>query len=257
MEGTPAKKWIEPMTRSASRFIPCSKNVHALLVMAHPRRSMRALWFAFVSVLCFSQTALATLPWPTETVKSPSGRYSALLKPSRLTSLTICTNGSEFHVFGFEEFRVPEPADHSLTSTAGYLWYRKCMAFFDKSERHLIIRLKWGKWVIVDLARMAALPEMPATLQEEVDSTVKHQILTWLDSPEGWERENGAEYAGEMQMQEAIPRLKQLTYDPFKTDYKDGSGPWVKSYWVRKAALGALKKMGIRLQDVVVEEPKE
>jgi hypothetical protein len=142
-------------------------------------------------------------------------------------------------------------------STAGLLWYRDSISFFDKSETHLVMRLRWGRFVVVDLLTRSASLNMPPELRLEVDETVRRQVLAWLKSSDARERENGARYAGDLKLHEAIPRLRELTTDPTKGDYKNGDGPWVKSYWVRKAAVNALKEMNIVVKDVLLEEPKE
>jgi hypothetical protein len=140
-------------------------------------------------------------------------------------------------------------------STAGLLWYRGCIAFFDKSEKHLVIRLSWGRYVLINLKSQTASLEVPSELRQEINETVRQQVLAWLKSRDVLERANGAKYAGDLKLHEAIPRLKELTNDPEKSDYKNGNAPRVKSYWVRKAAVGALKEMNIVVENVVLEEP--
>jgi hypothetical protein len=190
-------------------------------------------------------------------VASPTSNYVAWLQSSLSESLVIRSNDTVLCRFVYKDFGIPERSTIDLMSTAGLLWYRDSISFFDKAERHLVMRLRWGRLVVVDLLTRNASLDMAPELRREIDETVRQQILTWLKSSDAHERENGARYAGDLKLHEAIPRLRELTADPTKGDYKDGEAPWVKSYWVRKAAVNALKEMNIAVKGVVLEEPKQ
>jgi len=220
-------------------------------------RSMKALCAGLLAVLCLAQPAIATPPWPPQTVTSPSSNYTALLQSSLSKSLVIRSNNAVLCSFVYKDFGIPERSTIDLMSTAGLLWYRDSIAFFDKSERHLVIRLRWGRYVVMDLETRTSSLEMTSELRREVDEAVRRQVLILLKSTDAWERENGARYAGDLKLREAIPRLQELTNDPTTGDYKNGDAPMVKSYWVRKAAVAALKEMSVVVEGVVLEEPKQ
>jgi len=220
------------------------------------KRSMKAKRLAVLAAACLAQVASATFPWPPQIVSSLTSNYVASLQSGR-ESLVIHSNGTILCSFAYKDFRIPERSEIDLMSTAGLVWYEHSIAFFDKSEKHLVIRLEWGRYVVVDLATRSPSLQVPPDMTHEVDAAVRHTIVVWLTSSDSRERENGARYAGDLKMRDTIPRLRELTNDPAKGDYKKGDAPWVKSYWVRKAAVNALKDMDVVVKDVVLEEPKE
>ncbi len=220
-------------------------------------RSMKARLLAAVAVTFFAHLACATPPWPPQIVTSPSSNYIASLQSSLGESLVIRSNNTVLCRFVYRDFGITERSTIDLMSTAGLLWYRDSISFFDKREGYLVMRLRWGRFVVVDLRTRTASLDMPLELRHEVDATVRQQVLDWLESSYARERENAARYAGDLKLQEAVPRLRELTTDPTTVDYKSGDAPWVKSYWVRKAAVTSLKEMNIVVKDVVLEEPKE
>ncbi len=220
-------------------------------------RSMKAGYIALLAATFLAHIASATPPWPPQIVASPTSNYVAWLQSSLSESLVIRSNATVLCSFAYKDFGIPERSTIDLMSTAGLLWYRDSISFFDKAERHLVMRLRWGRFVVVDLATRNPSLDMAPELRREIDEAVRQQILTWLKSADAHEREKGARYAGDVKLHEAIPRLRELAADPPKGDYKDGDAPWVKSYWVRKAALNALKEMNMEVKGVVLEEPEQ
>lgn len=245
---------------AANRIAEPSNGFAARLQSEHSRSCLRQflrLASGAFSAVCLVQLAYGTLPWPPEIFTSPSSNYTASLQSDSSEALVICSSNKVLCRFAYKDLGISERSTMDLMSTAGLRWCRDCIAFFDTLERHFIIRLHWGRFVVVDLQTRTASLELPSEIKREVDETVRKRVLAWLTSSEPRERANGARYAGDLRLRAAIPKLKELTSDPTSGNSKKGDAPVVKSYWIRKAAVAALKKMNIAEENVVLEEPNE
>lgn len=219
-------------------------------------RSMKYGCYAFFAAICPALPTHASF-FPPQIIISASSNYVASLQTNPSESLVIHSNKIFFCEFAYKDFGIQEPSTINLRSTAGLLWYRESISFFDKAETHLVMRLRWGQFVVVNLLTKTISLDVSPELRSEADETVRRQVLTWLESAKAQEREKGAWYAGDLRLQEAVPRLKELTADSAKGEFKDGNAPWAMSYFVRKAAVNALKEFNIFVKDVVLEEPKQ
>lgn len=214
------------------------------------------IYIAILTILGLSLPASATNPYPPKTVVSSSGRLSAELHsnpPS--TAIIVSSRKQAIHFFSFED--LPFPNDFSISrhiafTTAGRLWYRNSIAFFDHTETFLIIRLEWGDHIVLDLRRSTMTWGLPADLKEEAMITTKTHVLDLLNSDDARNRKVGAIIAGQLQFKKANPRLTELLSDESSQIVSDGTRHKTV-FFVRKAARESLVLMKETPADVVVE----
>lgn len=153
-------------------------------------------------------------------------------------------------------------------STAGFLWSKDAISFFDPSEEKFLIRLHWGKWLVFDLRTGELFPREPKfsdadfkqahaeewqRLDEFKSQTIAARALALLKFPEPEAQKNGILICGQENIREAIPKLKGFLTSP--AFYSTGSGNQkIRVYFVRKAAKEALEQMGEKVTGVIIEK---
>lgn len=231
---------------------------------------------ALILVGCLTcASAHATWPHNTKTVSLANGTIVAKLDPFRSQALAIVdAKGAtvrSFHlaelISGITTNQLGEVIDCSEAaldemnwSSAGCWWYENSIAFVDASESFLIIRLSSQRTITVDLAKQSLLPSVPVQIQKEVADTIRTTAIRLLGSSEAKDRETGAIMCGQLRVEEAIPRLKELLTDPaaYLCEYNPGpSGhECAHQYIVRRAAVFALLQMDVvTIGHVVLDEP--
>ncbi len=197
--------------------------------------------------------ATATMPFPTKTVSSSSGQVNAQLLPNMKEVLVVVVSNSPTLRFSFEDLPIPmeERCDRVHYTTAGLTWYRNSIAFFDQSERHLIVRLSWGKYLVLELEKAVLTYGLTEALENEANQKAKAEASALLLSRDRWDRQTGAIHAGQLRIEEVIPRLKELLKD--ESTYSEISTRERVVYFVREAAKNALVQMGIDPGSVTIE----
>lgn len=197
--------------------------------------------------------ASATAPFPTKVVTSSSGTVTARLQPDMKEVLVVTSSNAPTLRYSFEDFPIPaeERWEHVHYTTAGLTWYRNSIAFFDRSERYLIVRLSWGKHLVLDLAKKELIYGLPPRLQDEALDQAKVDVPGLMQSHDRWDRQTGAIHAGQLRIEDAIPRLRELLKD--ESTYSESATRERVVYFVREAAKNALLQMGQDPGPVMVE----
>ncbi len=232
--------------------------------------------------LCVISPSEGTIPFPTLKEETSSGSHVIHISPRRENAITVYdATGDVMSTFTIDElgFTVRERLDHVHYTTAGYQWYYpNSVTFFSNDDRFFILHLAWGKTIVLDLETLTVLTEIPNDLVAYVNNTLRSKAMALIQDPAerlkefhpssanrflleremARERETGAMICGHLRIRKAIPRLIELLEDDsFTTISRGGAhhGPtWHRVYFVRKAALDALKAMRRRVRGVVTEE---
>ena len=95
---------------------------------------------------------------------------------------------------------------------------------------------------------------MPPEVQEQIRTILIKKAIKLLSSQEPKDRQTGAIACGQLQIEESIPKLKELLQDE---NYYTTNLPkeWTRVYYVRKAAKTALEQMKESVDNIVIEEP--
>lgn len=150
-------------------------------------------------------------------------------------------------------------------------WNEDSISFFGADEERFFIRLHWGKWIVLELARGDVFKRLKKAdflrddlyqehkkkwneLKEYRQRELEAQAIARLASESARERAAGALVCGQEKFAKAVPGLKALLKD--EEHYRTNQPKeWTRVYPVRKAAKEALEAMGERVEGVVVEEP--
>lgn len=169
--------------------------------------------------------------------------------------------GSLIKVHSTDSLGLKEDIEHIKLSVSSYWWNEDSIGFFGPNENTFIIRLHWGKLILLELNDGSLMDKewydiskgwlMPKkkwdALHSFAEGQVKEHALRLLDSGDAEERKTGALVCGQEKIVEAIPRLKELLAD---SKYYTTNIPrkWTRVYYVRKAAEEALKILGEKQQ---------
>lgn len=149
-------------------------------------------------------------------------------------------------------------------------WNEDSISFFDPEEKFFLIRLHWGKWIILELERGMVLtretrlygPHQQGLNEAQLKELEKmkrpilaKEAVCMVSSRDASTRKTGITICGQERFREAIPPLRARLLDPeyFTTNSPQ---PWTKIYYIRQAAKEALELMGETVEDVVLEEPR-
>jgi HEAT repeat protein len=150
-------------------------------------------------------------------------------------------------------------------------WDRNAVVFFGPKEKTLIIRLRWGRILMVELDDGDVMDEewyedhkrwyIKETEWKKLHAFAREHsaklAVSMLGSKDSFDRETGAVVVGQMKCRGAIPKLRTLLDDP-NVYWRTGDGSLMTTvYYVRKAAKQALEAMGEEVKGVVVEEPEK
>lgn len=143
-------------------------------------------------------------------------------------------------------------SQHIKRTVSSYWWNEDSVSFFRPQDDAFLIRLHWGKWIVIAL-RDGKLLEDKA-FQNLKAGKLETLVVSKLASKDGRERKTGALIAGQESIRKAIPRLKELLMDA-SSFIRISAGVQTTIYFVRKAAKEALEAMGETVGSIVVEEP--
>jgi len=179
--------------------------------------------------------------------------------------------GRRAAVHTIETLGLGEDTSHIKQSVSSFWWNENSIVFFTADGKRLIIRLHWGKMLIVDLGRGEMMNEKWyelhkgwyikedewTALKESAEKRAGELALELVSSGDDHERQAGAMAAGQLKLRAAIPQLRKLLTDAAVYSEQTGTGPWMDVYPVRKAAVEALKALGENVHGVVTEEPQK
>jgi hypothetical protein len=201
---------------------------------------------------------------PQEAFISDSGQYVITIDEwdtqSMLPLVIYGRNGKLIHVHTLESLGLANDADEKAMIVGedyNARWNDGSIVFFGPDEKTLIIRLRWGKMVIVDLARGGLMDDKWYTVRtgwamKEAEwknlHTFAHEkaitvAMSMLDAPSGHARAAGAVALGQMKYRPGIPKLRSLLSDSHSYLQKQGAEA-KQVYYVRKAAKEALETLG-------------
>jgi hypothetical protein len=158
---------------------------------------------------------------------------------------------------------------HIEQSVSSYWWNTDSLSFWGPEDKTFIIRLHWGKtlllWLQDDgdlmddewygLRRGWAMSETEwKAIHDFSDKKIRKDGLALLDSKDASERKIGASICGQMKITSAIPRLKELLKDDQYCESTSTLISWTRVYYVRKAAKDALEAMGETVKGVTFEK---
>jgi len=147
-------------------------------------------------------------------------------------------------------------------SVSSIWWNKNSISFFGPEDNTFFVRLKWGQWLVFDLASgniikvdSNAEPKWSDLLRYR-DNTLSQRAISMLTSDSPKERETGAIVSGQEKFKNAIPQLRELLKDNEAFILGDlGGADEKRVYYVRKAAKEALVRMGEQVENIVTEEP--
>ena len=160
----------------------------------------------------------------------------------------------------------PEDVTHVKYTVSSRWWNEDALVFFGPKAEELVIRLHWGKVLIInlwdgDLITESEYPHQQRwqQLQGFIAGKSKELAFKLLRSAEPDDRKTGAIHAGHLRIKEALPILRELLTDDaahevWSYDVRDVKEVRIV-YYVRKAARDALEAMGEPVTGVVVEAP--
>jgi hypothetical protein len=155
---------------------------------------------------------------------------------------------------------------HIRMVVGNYLWSEDSVILFSPDEEAFLIRLHWGKWIVLELktgdliekatkvagADLSYDPKWNA-LEAYKRKALFRGVILMLSSDCAAERKTGAMVCGQEGFRKYVPELRKLLVDK---EYLTTNVPkeWTKVYFVRKAAKNALICMGEKVDEVITEE---
>ncbi len=176
--------------------------------------------------------------------------------------------GRLIRVHSIDSLGLGSDIKHIKMTVSSYWWNEDSVSFFGPNEEKFLIRLHWGKWIVLDLhdgdlfqqketffrddLRIEDEKEWQALVEFRQRMLTKHAIRM-LGSKEPEERKTGALLCGQEKLTDAIPALHRLLED--KATYRTNvPKEWTRVYYVRKAAKEALEAMGQVVEGVITQE---
>jgi len=199
----------------------------------------------------------ATEPYPDQVTVSSNKKITVRLTTSRKSDIAMTienSSGEKIKEFTDEEILpVDDVGKYNLT-TAGSDWYQNSISFITKNGAFFVVRTRWERIIIIDLASNNLLQDIPSEAKDEIQNTIIQKALSLLTSPEPENRQTGAIACGQLQIKKAVPELRHLLGDE---NYLTTNIPkeWTRVYYVRKSAKEALEKLGETVNGIIIEEP--
>lgn len=230
---------------------------------------------------------------PVQVFASDSGKYVETMDEwhsvGRFPVVIYGPRGRLVEVHNFDSLGLTGDMRHIRRSVSSIWWNRDSIIFFDTSgeKERFVVRLHWGKWLVLDLQEAITLPrelnfpleqiegeqralveaELKAfqaaenedwlRLQESIRATLREKSREMLTSEEPRARRLGALVAGQEGFEEMIPLLRPLLKDDTTRLVRNEVSRTIEStYTVRLAAREALLLLGEKVEGVVVEEVK-
>jgi len=154
-------------------------------------------------------------------------------------------------------------------TVSSYWWNEDSINFFSPDGELFLMRLNWGKLIVLDLSSGNLVAKNETFYREDLKKDHEEKwkkleeyrkekmaeyVLRLLVSSDPHERKTGALISGQEKYTNAIPLLRKLLDDKesFSTNIPK---KWTRVYFIRKAAKGALEAMGQMVENVVMEEP--
>lgn len=178
-------------------------------------------------------------------------------------------DGKLIRMHSLESLGLEGDSDMPECSTVGVEWDENAIVFFGPKEKTLIIRLRWGRILMVKLDSGDVMDEewyeeykgwyIKETEWKKLHAFAREHsaklAVFMLGSKDSRDRQTGAIAVGQMKCRGAIPKLRTLLDDPNAYGFQAGDGPLMTVYYVRKVAKQALEAMGEEVKGVVIEEP--
>ncbi len=177
--------------------------------------------------------------------------------------------GRLVRVHSTDSLGLAEDVLHIKRTVSSYWWNEDSVSFFGPDDETFIIRLHWGKWIVLDLRAGYVMQEEASSrdglhvrderkwkaLQAYRQKELAARAIAMLSSTDAGERKTAALICGQEKLTQAIPRLRELLNDK-ESFATDGPAGWTRVYFVRQAAKEALEAMGQAVEHVIVEEPE-
>ena len=205
---------------------------------------------------------------PVRVYVSDSGRYIVTMDDwGRLGDIPIVVygrSGSLVRVHSLSSLGIKREDQARMTgSRSGYHWNEHSINFFCHDSRVFYIRLKINKTILIDLRSGYAHGEDESNtygidrigreewgrIAKESRTKARKMALLFLKSEDKDERITGAVICGQEKIEESVPLLRKLLDDEAfeKRQYTEKI---VQVFSVRKAAVEALKSMGMDVESV-------
>lgn len=203
-------------------------------------------------VFCF-----ATEPYPDQ-ISTTSNKKTIVRLTTRIGSniaVRIENDASEtLKEFTDEEILLNEEHVYRIYSTAGSDWFQNSISIITYDDKYFAVWTRWGRIIVINLISKKLLQKMPPEVQEQIRTILIKKAIKLLSSQEPKDRQTGAIACGQLQIEESIPKLKELLQDE---NYYTTNLPkeWTRVYYVRKAAKTALEQMKESVDNIVIEEP--
>ena len=214
---------------------------------------------------------------PVEVFVADSGKFVVTMdewhEMGRLPVVIYDFRGGLVCVHTTDTLGLKDDVQHIMMTVSSYWWNRDSVSFFGPEDKTFIIRLHWGKTLLLWLQQGDLMDDEWRQLHRSwlisdtqwnaihdfADKKLRKDGLALLDSKDASKRKIGALICGQMKITSAIHRLKELLkddrYGDFICQYDDSMHPFIsRVYYVRKAAKDALEAMSEKVNGVIVEE---
>ncbi len=179
-------------------------------------------------------------------------------------------DGRLVRVHSVESLGLKKDISHIKRTVSSYWWNEDSISFFGPSEEYFFVRLHWEKMLLVMLADgdladdewyrttkgWFISQDKWKSLRRFGERTVRELVSKMLKSSDPEDLNTAAKAAGQLKFRESIPKLRGLLKDAHFYESRSGDDPWMKVYYIRKAALDALANMGETPQGVITEVPR-
>ena len=165
---------------------------------------------------------------PVDVFVADSGKYVVTLDEwgsvGELPVVIYGQRGELIRAHSTDSLRLKEDRDHIELTIPSYGWSKDSISFFGPDEKFFLIRLHWGKFIILNLDtgdliekpsgedddRKAAKVNQWHALSKFARKKAEQLAVQMLDSESAGERETGAKIVGQYKTRSAIPKLKEL-----------------------------------------------
>ena len=212
---------------------------------------------------------------PVSVFVSDAGKYVVTMDEwghiGQLPVVIYGARGRLVKAHSIDSLDLDDDVGHIQTTMSSCLWNEDSVSFFGPKEETFVIRLHWGRMLILDLSngrvmnkgshrfsRAIANEEAWRILLDFVAKQLRQRALAMLISMHPEDRKTGAMLSGQVMIREAIPRLRELLGD--RSYYTTMGGAHEEStivLYVREAARQALEKLGEETGPVLTELPEK
>ncbi|MBN2022872.1 MAG: hypothetical protein JW809_08750 [Pirellulales bacterium] len=210
---------------------------------------------------------------PVQVFVADSGRYVVTMDEwhhvGKLPVVIYGNDGRLIRVHDTDSLGLKDDVLNIKMSISSYWWNEGAVSLFGPDDETFLIRLHWGKWIVLELENGDLLAKEKdfyrddlrkqhdqrwLKLEEYREKKLAERVVKMLTSDDPEERRTAAVICGEEKYMQAVPQLRKLLADEEYfdciTDWK-----WSRVFFVREAAKEALQALGQEVDPPKGEHP--